>query len=233
MPSLPIPSAPDRLAVEHLAIVQAAAKWLGVPSTDTVRDDLVSAGQEALIMASRRFEPAKASFSTYAGRRVVGSMLNVLADSPRAPGYWYLSDDEPPVQELAVAPDAERSALTSEVMAALGKLPPASQDLIRAHYLEERTLAAVATRHGLSKTRTWARLSLALEQLRAHLHDDCSTWPRRAKTSKRRFSRRVKAQVLRRVRHSRTSLSQLARDLAIPRTTIITWLRSSQSRLAS
>ena len=129
MPSLPIPSAPDRLAVEHLAIVQAAAKWLGVPSTDTVRDDLVSAGQEALIMASRRFEPAKASFSTYAGRRVVGSMLNVLADSPRAAGYWYLSDDEPPVQELAVAPDAERSALTSEVMAALGKLPPASQDL--------------------------------------------------------------------------------------------------------
>lgn len=235
MPSALQLSIHDHLAVENLAIIQAATKRLGVSATDARRDDLVSAAHEALVLASRRFEPSKASFSTYAGRRVFGSMLNVLAansrrheihrDEPDVDGDWA----HPP----SVDPDAERRTLASQVLAALDKLPPSSRDLITGHYLEEKTLADLGARHGLSKTRASVRLARAIQQLRDHLDDDCAVWPPRTKASKRRFSSRQKLQVISQVHHARTSLSQLARDLDIPRTTIITWLRASNVRLAS
>ena len=235
MPSaLPL-SDPDRLAVENLAIVHAAAKRLGVSATDARRDDLVSAAHEALVLASRRFEPSKASFSTYAGRRVFGSMLNALAANSRRREVHKAEPaaDGDSVHHPVVAPDAERSTLTAEVLAALEKLPPSSRALIKGHYLEERTLADVGARHGFSKTRASVRLAQAIEQLREHLDDECSVWPPQTKAAKRRFSHGQKVQVVSRACHSRASLSQLARDFEIPRTTIITWLRSSRTRLAS
>jgi hypothetical protein len=123
--------------------------------------------------------------------------------------------------------------LTSQVLAALQKLPPSSRDLITGHYLEERTLTEVGARHGMSKTRTSVRLSEAIDQVRQLLDDGCVVWPPRRKSAKRRFSGQQKVEVMSLARHSQTSLSQLARDFGIARTTIITWLRSPTTRLAS
>ena len=235
MPSTIPSSNPGHLAIENLAIVKAAARRLRVSRADARRDDLISAAHEALVLSSRRFDPNRASFSTYASRRVFGSMLNVLAASSR----WYQAHttesgtDRDSVHQPTVGPDAERAMLTSQVLAALDKLPQASRDLITGHYLEERTLAEVGARHGLSKTRASVRLSQAIDQVRQLLDDGCAVWPPKTKGSKRRFSGQQKSQVISCASRRAVSLSQLARDFGIPRTTIITWLRSSTVRLAS
>ena len=223
------PSDQDRLAIENLPLLEVAALRLGVSSSDARRADLFSAGQEALIFASRRFEPARATFRTYASRRVFGSMLNVLAaHSERADILARLSNADPGiVEEIGVGPNPERRTLTSEVLAAIEKLPSLSRDLIKDHYFEERPLASVGARHGLSKTRASVHLSRALGQLREALEDQYSAWPTQAKATKRRFSERDKAKVLRHARRPGTSLSELARKFDIPRTTIITWRKTS------
>ena len=54
------------------------------------REELVSVGQEALFRASLRFDPTKgASFKTYAGKRVQGSMQDLVRDSaPHGRDRW-------------------------------------------------------------------------------------------------------------------------------------------------
>ncbi len=203
--------------------------------SDSRRDDLVSAAHEALVRSSRRFEPSRASFSTYAGRRVFGSMLNVLAANSK----WHqahraaFTSDGDFAQQTSVPPDAERSTLTSQILAALDKLPPSSRDLITGHYLEEQTLTEIGSRHGLSKTRASVRLSQSIDQIRKLLDDGCVVWPPKTKKSKRRFTGQQRSEVITCARSGAVSLSKLARDFGIPRTTIITWLRSSTTQLAS
>jgi RNA polymerase sigma factor (sigma-70 family) len=234
---VPLPvSHQDHLVVENLGLLKVATQRLGISSTDARRDDLLSAGQEALIFAARRFDVEKASFRTYASCRVFGSMLNVLAvDSDRASVLATLAESDADVGLIQNdnGLDVERMMLASQVLAAIEKLPAFSRDLIKAHYFEERPLAAVGARRGLSKTRASVHLSRALGQLRQALDDEYSTWPSQTKATKRRFNDRDKAKVLRHARRPGTSLSELARQFDMPRTTIITWLRPPTRRCAA
>jgi len=227
--AVPLPLS-DRLAVENLGLLQVATQRLGISSTDARRDDLLSAGQEALIFAARRFETEKASFRTYASCRVFGSMLNVLAvDSVRASVLATLAESDADVGLVQNdnGSDIERMTLASQVLAAIEKLPAFSRDLIKSHYLEDGTLADVGARHGISKTRASVHLARAIGQLREALDDQCSAWPTQMKAPKRRLSERKKAKILERAKRPGASLSELARQFDIPRTTIITWLRTS------
>jgi len=228
---VPLPlSDQDRLAVENLGLLQLATQRLGISSTDARRDDLLSAGQEALLFAARRFETEKASFRTYANCRVFGSMLNVLAvDSARASVLATLSESDADVGLVQNdnGPDVERMMLASQVLAAIEKLPAFSRDLIKSHYLEDGNLADVGARHGISKTRASVHLARAIGQLREALDDQCSSWPTQMKAPKRRSSEQKKTKVLERAKRPGASLSELARKSDIPRTTIITWLRTS------
>ena len=229
--AVPLPlSDQARLAIENLGLLKVATQRLGIASTDARRDDLLSVGQEALIFAARRFETEKASFRTYASCRVFGSMLNVLAvDSERASVLATLaaSDADVGLIHNDNGLDVERMMLASQVLAAIEKLPAFSRDLIKSHYLEDGTLADVGARHGISKTRASVHLSRAIGQLREALDDRWSAWPTQTKAPKRRLSERKKAKVLERARRPGASLSELARQFDIPRTTIITWLRTS------
>lgn len=230
------PPEQDRLAAENLQLLEVAARRFGVLSHDARRSDLLSAGHEALVFASRRFDPAKAAFKTYASKRVFGSMLNALAAHSEYAGFLArrAEAEGTAVHGVLEESEPERKTLISEVLAALDRLPSLSRDLIKAHYFDERTLASVGALHGLSKTRAFVHLSRALGQLRQALDDEYADWPTQTKATKRRVSDREKARVLRRARRSDASLSELARQSGIPRTTIITWMRPSvPKRLAA
>ena len=235
--AVPLPlSDQARLAIENLGLLKVATQRLGVSSIDARRDDLLSAGQEALLFAARRFETEKASFRTYASCRVFGSMLNVLAvNSERASVLATLAESDADVGLIHNdnGLDVERMMLASQVLAAIEKLPAFSRDLIKAHYLEERPLAAVGVRQGLSKTRASVHLARAIGQLREALDDQYSAWPTQTKAPKRRLSERKKAKILERAKRPGASLSELARQFDIPRTTIITWLRPPARRCAA
>lgn len=210
----------NQLVVAHLRNVKTAARRLKVSAS--LRDDLVSAGNEALVRAGDRFDPsAKVAFTTFAFRAVLGSMLDAL----RSQSKWSARHVAIDSDEVAVPASAERQLLAAQVLAALASLPGLPQTLIRAHYLEEETLSAIATRLGMSKTTVSNQLGQALRLLRAKLDDDLATWPVSRPAAKRRRSEQFKHSVLLRACRPGTNVAQLARELDIPSATIHTWLR--------
>ncbi|MEZ4391133.1 MAG: sigma-70 family RNA polymerase sigma factor [Polyangiales bacterium] len=72
----------NALLHKHLGLVQKIARTLLHDQPAWVRfDDLLGAGQEGLVDASRRYDPERgASFSTYAYYRVRGAMLDHVRD---------------------------------------------------------------------------------------------------------------------------------------------------------
>ncbi|MDH3679560.1 MAG: sigma-70 family RNA polymerase sigma factor [Acidimicrobiia bacterium] len=76
----PLTESQERMVEENLPLVQhiVARMTRTFPSTYS-RDDLVQAGALGLIEATRRFEPDRGvTFSTFAGRRIEGAVLDVL-----------------------------------------------------------------------------------------------------------------------------------------------------------
>lgn len=77
----------DQRVVEHLSLVKRIAYHLigRLPSTIQV-DDLIQAGMLGLIEASKHYDPSQgASFETYAGIRVRGSMLDEVRHADWSP----------------------------------------------------------------------------------------------------------------------------------------------------
>jgi RNA polymerase sigma factor (sigma-70 family) len=212
----------NQLVVKHLHNVKAAARRLRI--SGPLRDELISAGYEALVRAGDRFDPtANATFTTFSFRPVLGSMYDLL----QAHSKWAAShvDIDPEEVALSAPASAERQLLTAEVLAALDQLPRLSRALIKAHFLEEENLASIGARLGMSKTRVCIHLGRALQLLREKLDDGLAKWPSRQPASKRRFTSDLKSAAIRRACEPGTNIAQLARDLDIPAATIHTWLR--------
>jgi len=147
----------NQLIVRHLDSVHAAANTFKVQPW--IRDELISAGYEALVLASTRFDPSSnATFSTFAYRPVLGAMYDLL-DNYKLWSTRHRYDDDPPGQTRLQnsgdgsfsphCPDYEHASLTSQVLAAVDRLPPAAAELIKAHFLQEQTLSFAGARLGI------------------------------------------------------------------------------------
>ncbi|MDR7457445.1 MAG: sigma-70 family RNA polymerase sigma factor [Armatimonadota bacterium] len=164
----------------YLPLVGAIARALGRGLPTTVEfDDLVADGVIGLAAALRRYDPARrVGFSTYAGHRIRGAMLDGLrARSPvsrsarraqrAASGAaaaqiasgvvlvgldqaLEVSDDE------AASPEAQaiETDLRRRAWAALAALPPRDRQVLELRLVQGLTLREAAARLGLSITRT-------------------------------------------------------------------------------
>jgi RNA polymerase sigma factor for flagellar operon FliA len=164
----------------YLPLVGAIARALGRRLPATVEfDDLVADGVIGLAAALRRYDPARrVGFSTYAGHRIRGAMLDGLRKrsllprsarrAPRAapppsaarlPGGVVLvgldqamdvPDDE------AAGPEARaiETDLRRRAWAALAALPPRDRQVLELRLVEGLPLRVAAARLGLSVTRT-------------------------------------------------------------------------------
>lgn len=65
----------DRLITDNMDKVHNMASGFHRPD---LRDDMVSAGMEALVVSAARYKPGLAAFWTYAYKRVRGAMLDVI-----------------------------------------------------------------------------------------------------------------------------------------------------------
>jgi len=218
----------ERLILDHLHCVHAAARSFLPHNSAIVQDELISAGYQALVLASRRFDPSRTvAFSTYAYSAIRGAMTDSLSTVSRAfKHHAPLSDvDADSLHDGAHSTDPDRSTLTAQVLAALDRLPYAQQAVLKAHFLEEKRLADVATQLGISKTRASGLLAEAIQALRKHLDDGAASWPPRSTKTKRRFSSTFRSEVVRHAQNGASSISQLARDLNVPATNIRSWLK--------
>lgn len=112
-------------------------------------EDLVQEGRVGLILATRKYDPARGKFSTYAIWWVRRAVLRVMARWPRA--------DEPrdpndPIWDQLTAPPAEAALEAAEVRsaleAALRRLPPREALVLRRRFLDGLTLDAVGRELG-------------------------------------------------------------------------------------
>ena len=230
----------NQLICRHLDSVHAAANTFKVQPW--IRDELISAGYEALVLASTRFDPSSnATFSTFAYRPVLGAMYDLLDNYKR----WSTRhrphgphDDDPADQARlqnsadsglpSHCPDYEHASLTNQVLAAIDRLPPAAAELIKAHFLQEQTLSSAGARLGISKTRLSVHVARAIQLLRQQLDDGLTSWPDSSPRPKRRYSKEYRANLVRRALQPSANHSQLAREFNVPSSTLITWLKSSR-----
>jgi RNA polymerase sigma factor (sigma-70 family) len=217
----------NQLVEKHLRNVKAAARRLKVYGA--LRDELVSAGYEALVRAGDRFDPTRnVTFTTFAFHPILGSMCDHLQTHAR----WATNhvDIDSEQEELSAPASAERQVLTAQVLTTLDSLPSLPRNLIKAHFLEEKNLSTIGARFGMSKTRVSLDLGHALQLLREKLDDGFVKWPVRERTVRRRFSEEFKNTAIHRACEPGTNVAQLARDLDMSAATIHTWLRSIRQR---
>jgi RNA polymerase sigma factor (sigma-70 family) len=236
----------NQLIVRHLDSVHAAANTFKVQPW--IRDELVSAGYEALVLASTRFDPSlNATFSTFAYRPVLGAMYDLLENySLTATRHRPLPDPDPPYHqglysgyptETGISPqrgpehlpshiqDFERSTLTSQVLAAIERLPPSAGDVLKAHFLHKETLSSAGARLGISKTRLSVHVARAIQLLREQLDDGLASWPDSSPRPKRRYSKEYRATLVSRALRPSANHSQLSREFNVPSSTLLTWLK--------
>src|ERR1019366_5146976 len=104
----------NQLVENHLRNVQAAARRMKVYGA--LRDELVSAGYEALVRAGDRFDPTRnVTFTTFAFHPVLGSMYDHL----RTHATWAANhvDIDSEKVEVSAPASAERQMLTAQVLA--------------------------------------------------------------------------------------------------------------------
>ncbi|HEX7508664.1 MAG TPA: sigma-70 family RNA polymerase sigma factor [Polyangia bacterium] len=227
----------NQLIVRHLDSVHAAANTFKVQPW--IRDELISAGYEALVLASTRFDPSSnATFSTFAYRPVLGAMYDLLDNyklwSTRHRPHG-IHHDDPTNQARSQrsgddslpphCPDYEHASLTFQVLAAVDRLPPAAAEIINAHFLQEQTLSCAGARLGISKTRLSVHVTRAIQLLREQLDDGLASWPDSSPRSKRRYSKEYRAALVRRALQPCANHSQLSREFNVPPSTLLTWLK--------
>jgi RNA polymerase sigma factor (sigma-70 family) len=218
----------QRLVIDHLHCVHSAVRAFFFHSSAICEDELISDGYQALVLASRRFDPSRnVSFSTFAYQAIRGAMTDALnADRRNLRLRTPLSNfDAECSQEAEHVMDLDRGRLTAQVLSAVDTLPFPQRILIKGHFVEERKLAEVAAQLRISKARAARLLAQAIQTIRRRLDDSFSDWPVRSKRANRRFSCAFKAEVVRQARRGTSSISQLARDLNVPASNIRTWLK--------
>ena len=119
-------------------------------------EDLEAHGVEGLLHAARRYQPgAGASFSTFAGYRIKGAMLDAL---PQLGPLGQRVSADPLEEHAADGTDAETAVLSrqdqAQVRRALVHLSPQERIFVERVYFQGKSLAEVGAELGLS--RSWA-----------------------------------------------------------------------------
>ena len=241
MPSLLTQAERHRLVVSHLSLVHAKVQGARRTNPQIPVDELLSAGYRGLLMASRHYDPTSAaSFATFATYRIWGEMQDFVREVQR---HQRLCVDLPDVDLLAhncqtaysdlLRPEKgawpETVALTSQVLAAVERLPETERTVLKAHFFEDRALSDVAADLGIAKCTATRCLARAVRAIREQLNDSFAEWPHATPRSKTRFSPAFKAQMVSRARQDGLSVEGLARKTNVPATNIREWLKRASA----
>jgi RNA polymerase sigma factor for flagellar operon FliA len=144
------------------------------------RDELESAGMEALVACAHRYDPAsRVPFGRYASRRIEGAMFDELRASDRRPGPRYrkgeafTSLDAHPVEPAEPDPSPEQVALDRDVLdhlrAAVGELPEHLRLVLHAAFFDGRRHRDSIAELGVTEMTFYIRRREALELLHERL----------------------------------------------------------------
>lgn len=115
-------TAHDELVTDNIALVKRIAHHLAarLPSTIDI-DDLMQAGMIGLLEASRNFDPTRgASFDTYAGIRIRGSMLDEVRRNDWTPRSVHQKSRQVSEAMRAIEYEKGRAAEPKEIARRLG-----------------------------------------------------------------------------------------------------------------
>lgn len=164
-----------RLIEAYQPLVFKVVMGLGLPPAHLM--DMIQEGTVGLIDAVERFEPERGfRFSTYAGYRIRGSVLNAL----RRERVWALSLDDADGAVLerledGAAEDAlgavEDSVLAGQVTQGVERLPPRERAVLDAFYFRPRSAAVAARELGVSLSHLYRLHHRALATLRRWLRE--------------------------------------------------------------
>lgn len=177
-----------RLEKYRLFVLKNAHQWHRAHPTVELQD-LVQEGNLALMEAHQRFDPTKgANFMTYAAYWIRSYMKRFVAhmrDTIRIPEGQFgkirmecdsldravMNDSDTTLGEMIAAPEAEEQIQddkdTVEMLkAALKRLKPIEQQVIKARFMDQRTLDDVSHDYGLTRERIRQIQNKALAKLR-------------------------------------------------------------------
>jgi RNA polymerase sigma factor (sigma-70 family) len=151
-------------------LVQRAIQRYRLPEQS--REDLVSAGNGALIEASMRFDPSRGvAFAAYARPRIVGEILDELRRAKTLAGDLRESPD----QVASGSPNPEESAIAGQeakrLAELMGTLDSREKRLLAARYREGLTLEEIAKQEGISKSWATRIHTRALERMKRRDQD--------------------------------------------------------------
>jgi RNA polymerase sigma factor (sigma-70 family) len=158
----------------HVSLVEVIARSIArrLPAWAYPFDELRSAGCEALVLALVRHpELAGDELGAYVRTRVTGAMLDTLRSAEgysrrrKAAAVFVPLED---LVDLGVA-GTELGWTRAQMERALEVLDPRDREVVRAHYLGDEDLGAIAGRMGVSEARISQLHLRALERLRGHV----------------------------------------------------------------
>ncbi len=184
----PDATARDALVLEHLHLVPAVARRLGVACWDDLvaadRDDYLAAGAEALVRAARTWQPdAGSPFAPYAWAAIAWAMryeqcwMRWRHQGRARPGRVLLSlhaplrhDPEHPtvtIAEVLAAPgDPDGTVeLRAAIEEAIDRLPPKLREAVRLCWLADLPQQDAARLLGVTQSAVSQRLRLARREL--------------------------------------------------------------------
>lgn len=187
-----VDGSPEHRPVEsYLPLVIAIARALsrGLPSTVEI-DELISDGVIGLYTALERYDPGRGvGFSTYAGHRIRGAMLDGLRlrdplprsarraqRAAQAGGIQFLELDEalmvPADENLGPEAVVLEADLRQRVRCGLDALPPRDREVLELRMVHGLPLRAVAARLSLSITRIAEIQTRGIARLRRHVNGE-------------------------------------------------------------
>jgi len=192
-------------AVEGYLPLVGAIAWTvsrGLPSVVEM-DELINDGVIGLYTALERYDPGRGvGFSTYAGHRIRGAMLDGLRERDPLPrafrraqkraeggGIQFLELDEALMVPADETTGPEALALEADLLrrvwCGLRALPPRDWQVLELRMIHGLPLRAVAARLSLSITRVAEIQTRGLARLRRYLDGEPMIRPRRAAASGR------------------------------------------------
>jgi RNA polymerase sigma factor for flagellar operon FliA len=180
-----------RAAESYLPLVGAIARALsrGLPSTVEM-NELINDGVIGLYTALERYNPDRGvGFSTYAGHRIRGAMLDGLRERDPLPralrraqkaaetgGIQFLELDEALMvpDDEAASPEvlAMEADLRRRVRCGLDALPPRDREVLELRMVRGLPLRAVAAHLSLSITRIAEIQTRGITRLRRYLNEE-------------------------------------------------------------
>jgi RNA polymerase sigma factor (sigma-70 family) len=133
--------------------------------------DALSAGYLGLHDAARRFEPGRASFTTYATRRITGAIrddIRAWHKRQRPVLVSYQDDDHHSPTPGPQQQTAERER-KNQALSAVKTLPTSERRIIELYYFDDLDLKATGSVLGLSESRVCTLKNRALKRLREQL----------------------------------------------------------------